>query len=278
MDAKRFFAVTLVLACLVGAAACDMSGPRPSWMSAGCARSLSITSKPGIERVDAAALLGSAVIGEADKALVEVNGKPIMVLGYAQGKEPGRPRVAFFSWDGYEFKKDADLGIQGSGPPMFSQGKAGAPAGIRNLNSFGVDEVVAKANGDCGEGSTRYTVLSRDGRNAWTLVFSGCERKTPNETVKFESKREGDIESLVIATYPPGGGEATRTTTLAWDGKSWRVSQTGEQGTAERGRSLDFRPPPAGLERLQLRFPTFNRSPLLPGQQGGGQFKLKPAQ
>jgi len=278
METGRLAVIVLVLACFVGAAACDMSGPRPSWMSAGCARSLGITSKPDIGRVDAAALLGSAIVGEADKALVEVNGKQVLVLGYAQGKEPGRPRVAFFSWDGYEFKKDADLGIQGSGAPVFSQGKAEAPAGIRDLNSFGTTEIVAKTKGDCGEGSTRYTALSRDARNVWTLIFSGCERTTPNETVKFESRREGGSESLVIAAYPPGGGDATRTTTLAWDGKAWRVSQTGEQGTAERGRPLDFRPPPAGLERLQLRFPTFNRGPLLPGQHGGGQFKLKPAQ
>ena len=102
MQLGKFLVIVALLTLFTGAAACDLSGPRPGWISAGCARTLGITARPDLDHLDLAALTGQQVAGDPDRALIDVNGQTTVIAGYAAGKEPGRARIAFLSWDGFE--------------------------------------------------------------------------------------------------------------------------------------------------------------------------------
>jgi len=186
---------------------------------------MSVTSSPDVRNIKPQDLIGDAAKGGTDFLTITPNGVLTAVIGYATG---GKPHIAFFAWDGYDFMKQADLELQGSGVPGFSPSKVSAPAGVINLNDTKGVELVAKAAGTCGEGSSGYTVISQDTGGKWENVWYACEfTGTDSKAVLTnKSKDNNDIDVLTLSTYVKDENGAFRLKSalgLTWDGNAWLV-------------------------------------------------------
>ena len=221
----KLFLLSILVLAAAAAAGCDMNGPRPSWISAGCARTMSITSSPDVSGLKPQGLIGDAAKGGTDFATFTSNGMLTAAVGYVA---IDKPHIAFFGWDGYDFMKQADLELQGSGVPAFSPSKAQAPAGVINLNDARGIELVVRTAGTCGEGSAGYTVLSQDLGGKWENVWYACEftRADAKAVLTGRTMDAKDVDVLTLSTYAKdenGVFNMKTAVALMWDGNAWQV-------------------------------------------------------
>ena len=187
-------------------------------------------------------LIGDMAKRGTDSATVKAGSGLYFAVGYLkEGKYP-MPKISFFRWDGCRYVNEADVTVEGTGIPTFSAEKAANPAGIRNLNNFGAPELLSRTIGDCGDDSTVLTIISRDGKDRWTKVFSGCEgvRKDAKSVIESETATNGN-EVIQLKSFALENGEFTlkKTEAVVWNKEAWRVYKT---------RNLSFPSTPIGIE------------------------------
>jgi hypothetical protein len=229
---KKCFPLMLAVTAL--AASCEIQGARPGWLPAGCGSALGISFKPAPSQVQAEAvrLIGpSDSTGGVDGALLECADGARIAAGYMPGTPDSKPVISIFRQAGGNHEKEIDVALQGSGAPSFSERAMAPLAGVRDMNGNGSPEIVARTPGDCGEGSTYLNVITRDGREKWTRVFSSCEGETGQKRTAAESEfAENGTEVIKFRTFELENGAFVPKSTdaLVWDGTAWRTYRTME--------------------------------------------------